>query len=173
MRQPRQNLHHRPLPHPPSLPPSSSRLLSPPLPHTRATQPNPTPSFLLPLLFQPHASTTTITITPPTPAVHTSRPPRNVGPRCTFEAAAPFNSHRVWGNHNIHNSTNCQKKKISLCDAQRCATINAILTGKNLPHFAETPCVCTRKMKQPPRKVVGMGALSWLVGSPGRRGSLE
>ena len=32
---------------------------------------------------------------PPTPAVHTLRPPLNVGPAYTFKAVAPFTNHRV------------------------------------------------------------------------------
>ena len=45
-------------------------------------------------------------------AVHTLRPPRNVGAGCTFEAFALFTNHRVWGNPNIHNMMNCKKDHI-------------------------------------------------------------
>ena len=113
-------------------PPASATHTHHPCPHNPLL-PLPSP-FLVP--FQPH--TPPPPSPPPTPAVYTLRPPRNVGPGCTFETVAPFINHRVWGHHNIHNAMNC-KKKSTFSDAQRCATINSILTQILWPHFAKTP----------------------------------
>ena len=104
----------------PSPPPSSSRPHTPPI----LTQPTPTPPFSFLLPFQPH--TPPPPSPPPTPAVHTLRPPRNVGSGSTSQVVALFTNHHVWGNHNTQ--TLRIAKKTTLCEAQWCATINAILT---------------------------------------------
>ena len=66
-------------------PPSLSLLLSSyHLSHTRHPCPhNPTPTPLLPPSSPPSYTPRHHHHTPPTPAVHTLRPPRNVGPGCT------------------------------------------------------------------------------------------
>ena len=80
---------------PPLLPlPPFLILFSSTLPHTppMPTQHTPTPLFP----FHPPLAATRLHHhhhTPPTPAVHTLRPPRNVGPRCTFEVVALFSHH--------------------------------------------------------------------------------
>ena len=110
-----------PLPHPPSLllPPMPTHTTCPHTPHAHTTHSYfPPPSFLVPSpatrLHHHHHS-------PPTSAVHTLRPPRNVGTGCTFEAVALLTNHRVWGNHNIHNTMNCKKRQhyVTRSGAQR------------------------------------------------------
>ena len=94
-------------PFPSLLPPPASTDTHHPRPH------NPLPLLSFPSLLSSGHTPHHHHHLPPTLAVHTLRPPRNVGPGCAFGVVAPFTHHRVWGNHDIHNTRIAQKTHIT------------------------------------------------------------